>query len=78
MVSAAAATPAPNTTETPRPAARTDARVRSRDVREERGVTRWDIENLMGRGTEKTTRRAEALPNGLSLGNPRPHKCPKR
>ncbi|GAA4340559.1 hypothetical protein GCM10023086_76160 [Streptomyces venetus] len=76
VVSAADATPAPNATETPRPAASTVARVRNWDVREERDVTRWDIETSRGRGRRKPPD-AQSLAEWPSLGNPKSDKHPK-
>ncbi|GAA2411844.1 hypothetical protein GCM10010378_64590 [Streptomyces viridochromogenes] len=56
FISAATAPPAPSTTEAPRPAASTAARVRNADVRGERREKRGDIRNLTGKTTGKAIR----------------------
>src|SRR5690348_2670419 len=64
---AAAATPAPSTAVAPTPTARTAALERSRDIREWRDVTRFDMRNLVGtetgvRSTRRTGRRRVGHP----------------
>ena len=72
-VSAAVATPAPSTTEAPRPTARTAARVRTMDVRDLRDVTRFDMNTSWRRG-QGLSDHSGALrpPGGPFIGNPRP------
>ena len=74
--SAATATPAPSTADMPKPAARTAARVRRADVREERDVIRGDIETS-GVGEQRdATRCASSRRMGRSLVT-RAHINPK-
>ncbi|GLP65996.1 hypothetical protein TUSST3_26160 [Streptomyces sp. TUS-ST3] len=62
---AAEATPDPSTAEAPTDAAMTATRVRTRDVREERGETRWNIRNLMKPGTGN-----HPAHDGVRMGHP--------
>src|SRR5690606_29432571 len=66
----AAPAPAPRATETPRPAARRAARVRSLAGRAERNVARWNIETSGGGGRGNHPEEELASPGGDPLVTP--------